>query len=284
MSPNIIAPADWTPGVDASYDELTPPKAAALRAAGVAVWWQDLWTGGERPQHAVSNLTVARDAGMIIAAYGCVTSHNPGWWNAEKTREGVPDDLWAQLVVVPCDVELPGIPNASIRDFVERLATYGKRRAVYTSWNAWVHNQGDAIDFTDCLLCNAAWDGNPDVDFAALPFGGWTVDHVLLEQYTGGEEVEGVFVDSDVWNARLLAALESEDPMPEVTKGEFGQLFALVLRESAVITALASAVADMARHVYTEDEPLIAQLRARLDELTTEHAKATSSLPPPDTS
>ena len=118
----------WGKGVDASYAALTLPIAQALRAAGVEVWWQCLWTGRERPANAIGNLSVARYAGMAIAGYCSVTQFNPGWWHANHAREGVPDDLWEELRVVPCDVELENIPDATIRECVERLLELGERR------------------------------------------------------------------------------------------------------------------------------------------------------------
>jgi hypothetical protein len=272
-------PAGWVNGVDGSYAELTVPIAQALRASGIEVWWQCLWTGRERPPNALGNLSVARFVGMAIAGYCSVTAVNPGWWHANQAREGVPDDLWADLRVVPCDVELDNIPEATVRQCVDRLAELGKRRAIYTSWDAWVKKMGDSQAFDDCLLCNALWDAYPDVDFSRLPYGGWRDDQVLLEQYTGGTEVEGILVDRDVWNRALLYADGTEGEMDAPTKGEFGALYALVLRDVAVTTAIANAVADMAVHVYTEDEPLIVRLREKLDELAAEHAKALAAMP-----
>jgi hypothetical protein len=87
-------------------------------------------------------------------------------------RAGVPDDIWDALALVFIDVELDGIPNATVRQAVEATANLGKRRAIYTSYNAWVTKQGNPQDFTDCLLWYAHWDNKPEIDWA-LPFGSW---------------------------------------------------------------------------------------------------------------
>lgn len=260
----------WIRGVDGSCTELTPAIVVKLRAAGVEVWWQCLWTGRERPATAIANLETARAGGMTIAGYCSVTAVNPGWWHANNAREGVPDDLWDALRVVPCDVELDNIPDATIRQCVDRLLELGKRRAIYTSYDAWVNKQGDSRAFGDCLLCNALWDEDPDVDFGSLPYGPWTVDQVLLEQYTGGGDVEGVNVDRDVWNSELLYADGNEDPMDAPTKGEFGALYRLVDVHHKTLLAIAGALVSLAQHVYGADEPRLAQLRADFDGLAAE--------------
>jgi len=284
MTTNDVPPAGWVKGVDASYAALTLPIAQALRAAGVEVWWQCLWTGRERPANAIGNLSVARYAGMAIAGYCSVTQFNPGWWHANHAREGVPDDLWEELRVVPCDVELENIPDATIRECVERLLELGKRRAIYTSYGHWTEAQGDTEAFTDCLLCNALWDADPDVDFGALPYGGWRVGQVLLEQYTGGTEVEGILVDRDVWNRALLYAEGTEELMDAPTKGEFGALYRLVLAHYEVLHAISDAFADLAEHVYADDEPKIAALRSELDRLHADATLCVAEISPADTS
>jgi hypothetical protein len=269
MSGDEKIAAGWVRGVDASYAELTPATATKLRDAGVVVWWQCLWTGRDRPATAIANLNIARAAGMKIAAYCSVGPVNPGWWHANHARDGVADEVWDELVVVPCDVELAGIPDETIRQCVDALFDLGKRRAIYTSYGHWTGAQRDSQLFDDCLLANAMWDGDPDVDFAALPFGGWRADQVILEQYTGGELVEDVLVDRDVWNVALLNGDGSEVDMDAPTKGEFQAFFALEDDRYHAFVAIARAFVDLARHVYGDDDAKIAELAAAVAHVET---------------
>ena len=206
---------DWIPGVDGSYTRLTAEAARDLRASGELVWWQCLWTGAERPDNALTNLQVAINGGLIPVGYISVTGYHDGAWHVQHGRAGVPDDIWEALVKVPVDVELEGIPAATIRQAVDLLATpdYGaKRRSIYSAYHAWVGMMGNPTDFTDCLLVNAFWDEDPDIDFARLPYGGWTLEQLLGEQYNGGTDICGVNVDLDMFNRSLLL----EGTMPEV--------------------------------------------------------------------
>lgn len=227
----------WIKGVDASFDTLTPKKAKALREDGFEVYWQCLWTGGQRPGPAIENLQVARANGFTICGYISVAPHHTGSWHVLRGREGIPQDLWDDLVLVVVDVELEGIPNEMIREAVEALAipvpSFNKRRAIYTAYFAWVGQQGDPQDFTDCLLCNALWDGNEDFDFPSLPYGGWTPEQVVCEQYTGGGDVWGLNADLDVWNEELL--LQGDERM-KYTDEKLDAAF------TAVLTTLASAL------------------------------------------
>lgn len=191
-------------GVDASFDDLSDAEAKRLRARGIDVFFQCLWTGNEQPPPRVTNLRTAHRNGFILGGYISVTGSRSGYEHAQSGRNGMPQDLWDALVLVPIDVELDGIPNTTIRDAVEAVATMDKRRAVYTSYNCWVNKQGNPMNFTDCLLWNAYWDRDPDADFPSLPFGGWRPDQVVGEQWSGRQTVEGVHVDRDTFVKELL--------------------------------------------------------------------------------
>ena len=215
------------PGVDASYDTLDDAEAKRLRAAGVQVWAQCLWTGSDPPAPRVTNLRVALNNGFIIAGYISVTGSHDGYWHVGRGQAGVPPDIWDALALVFVDVELDGIPNLTVRQAVDDLVHEGKRRAIYTSYNAWVNKQGSPTNFTDCLLWNALWDENPDIDFPGLPYGGWQPHQVVAEQWSGGQNVEGVFVDRDSFVRELLV------PQEEKTMPTLEQLEAAIAKERA---------------------------------------------------
>lgn len=200
----------WVPGVDASFTDekvVSVEKMQALKAAGVKVWMQCIWTASSTPPVAVDNLRNAITADLIPLGYISLAGNVPGEWHVKIARKNIPDDVWDALLLVVIDVELKGIPNVRIREAVDYTASLGKGKAIYTSYGQWTGNQANATDFTDCWLFNAMWDQNPDVDFASLPYGGWTVEQVMSEQYTGGTRVEGIFVDRDSFNLEALEGL-----------------------------------------------------------------------------
>jgi hypothetical protein len=208
-------------GVDASFDALSPSEARDLKNAGVRVFAQCLWTGSEQPGNRVINLRNAINTGLICLGYISVTGAHDGIWHVDQGRAGVPDDIWAALVLVPIDVELDNIPNGVVREAVDETARLGKRPCVYTSYNAWVNKQGNP-KMTDCLLWNALWDKAPDIDFPSLPFGAWKPEQVVAEQWAGGDNYIGVFVDRDTFVQELL--LPQEDDMGEAEKKELAIL------------------------------------------------------------
>jgi len=231
-------------GVDASYDTLTDAEAKRLRAAGAVVFAQCLWTGGEQPPPRVINLRIAHDNGFVLMGYISVNSQTAGQYHCNKARSGIPDDLWNALALVPVDVELDNIPVTTVRGAVEVLASWGKRRAIYTSYNAWANKMGNPQDFTDCLLWNAYWDGAGDIDFASLPFGGWTIDKVVGEQWSGGMNVEGLFADRDSFAAELLVPPPPEEPMSNADKIE---LAVRRMNDNLIALILAGKLQDVAQ-------------------------------------
>lgn len=195
----------WVYGIDLSYDEISDADVARLKAAGVRVAVQCLWTGREQPGPRVTNLRRLKNAGGIaLAGYISVTPHRDGAWHVDQGRAGVPDDIWAALKRVPVDVELPGLTADTVRRAVERVRALGKPRDIYTNWNTWVNVLGNPRTFTDCGLWNANWDGAPDFDFPRLPFGGWRPEQVWGEQWSGGTNVSGVFADRNQFRAEAF--------------------------------------------------------------------------------
>lgn len=205
--------ARWVKGVDASYSEMTDAEAKRLRADGVEVFVQALWAATETPPVAQWNLEIAIDNGFIVAGYISVNGLHSGAWHADQGRRAVWSHTWDKLALVFVDVELRGIPNQIIRDALDRVAYYGKRPAIYTSYNCWVNYQGNPTIFTDALLWNAYWDRHEDFSYPRLRYGGWGDDQVVGEQWSGAIEMHGVLVDRDRFNLDLLEV----KPMPNGT-------------------------------------------------------------------
>jgi hypothetical protein len=124
-------------GVDASFDELTLDEARRLRSAGVRAFAQCLWTGAVRPASRITSLRNAVAAGLAPIGYISV-SPGRGREHVDIGRGGVSDDLWAQLVKVPIDVELEGLHYGQhVLEALDRVAELGKPRDVYTAFFAW---------------------------------------------------------------------------------------------------------------------------------------------------
>ena len=198
-------------GVDASYDSLSDSEAQALRQAGVYVWAQCLWTGSGLTGTAQANLDVAIRNNLIPCGYISVTSRQMGGYHVNQGRTAVNQEVWDKLALVFIDVELEGIPNRTISEALDRVVALGKRKAIYTSSNAWRAYQGNPIGFEDALLWNANWDANPDVDYIDRAFGNWPITKLVGEQYSGGQNYLGVFVDRNIFDLDLLI---ERSPLP----------------------------------------------------------------------
>lgn len=195
-------------GLDASFDRLTDETATKLRAAGYKVFAQALWTGRVTPEVAQDNLRVALRHEFIPVGYISLAGATPGDWHIDRGRAAVNDATWDALALAPVDVELKGIPKYCVTDALRRTRRLGKRDCIYTSWHAWVDFMDNTTAFADALLWNALWDEDEDFDFPSLPYGGWTIDKVVAEQYTGGRDVLGIYADKDVFVEELLLPKE----------------------------------------------------------------------------
>ena len=188
----------WIYGVDSSFDELTLAEAQKLKAAGVQVYAQCLWTGREQPRSRITSLRNAKRAGIhkLVGYISVSNNGQDGAWHVDQARAGVPDDIWNALDKVPVDVELPGLTmQTHVVPALNRMVALGKPRDIYTNWNTWVNVLGNPTRPPGTGLWNAFWDDAPDFDFPRLRFGGWQDGEVWGEQWSGGTNVEGQFVD-----------------------------------------------------------------------------------------
>jgi len=96
---------------------------------------------------------------------------------------------------------LPGIKLVTIYSALEALRLYGKDPLIYTSYHAWVDYLGNPLTFTFAKLWNAFWDKDSNLAFenSRWRYGGWTLESLIGEQYTGGEYVAGQYADRDVF-------------------------------------------------------------------------------------
>lgn len=201
-------------GVDSSFDHLTETEARCLLESDVQVYWQCLWTAVLQPAAAIPNLVIADRVGIpYLGGYISLNHNGNGVNHIREARRRTPDDVWQRLDFVSIDVELPSIRVDQVIAAYDELKNLGiERVSVYTSYNAWVNlvipGNSDALARRGALLNNALWDWDSDVDFPTLPFGGWKIEQVLSEQWSGGTHVCGQFVDRNTFNMELLGGGE----------------------------------------------------------------------------
>lgn len=194
---------------------------------GPAAWWrrryvegfriavQDLWTGGATSEGfravAPRNLRRARDAGFIVCGYTNVAPWNTGDVAFEKAVEFASGE-WPHLYAVFVDVEIAAhngqsIREADIRRCLQLIQNAGKKTAIYSAQWFWKGHLGNPtwVWLKQYKIWNAFYDGDPDVDFSSAPWGPWTSDDVMGEQYQGSTDIEGVSVDLNEFREDFFA-------------------------------------------------------------------------------
>lgn len=237
---------------DSSYDELTPQEARCLRDNGWPLFIQCLLalprTGPERPSRRIVSLRNALENNLPIAGYIVMGSTRPGPEYINLGRQDVPDDIWDELLFVAIDVETPNVRVDEIMRAVDRVEELDKLALIYTNWGTWVNYIIPSNDMRlaqrGIALWNAAWDDDEDIDFSHRPFGGWRVEQVAIEQWSGGTYVCGQFVDLNTVARPELINLEGGDHMPTPEYSELkGHLDGLQSLVASGLTALAKGTA-----------------------------------------
>ena len=189
-----IEAADWSKfqGAHTSADMLS------LRDAGIELVIIGSWHGDAHSvnPHCKEDLRLARAAGRYTATYTVLDS--PQGTTAagavQKARQ-VCGDEWEHLSFVAVDCEVDGITIPEIATALAEVERMAQRPIIYTAHWWWVGHFGNPDNFKDVPLWNAYYDQDPDFDFARLPYGGWTIDDVVGEQYTGTTTFAGVEMD-----------------------------------------------------------------------------------------
>ena len=226
-------------GVYASYDLLTPEKARALWDEGYRVFSQQLWTAAEQPANRVINLRAAYEQGFKLVGPIATNSSRPGGWHVWQARAGVPDDLWAALLLTPIDVELENIPNTDVRNAVETARDFGKRRCLYYSTHTWVDYQGNPDGFADCMTYFARYDGVAALPGSAVLPPSMRSSAIVGKQYTNTLITGNLETCREVWNQELLIGAPVPVPVPAPT---LESLDASVKFLSSVVVNLAARV------------------------------------------
>lgn len=213
------APEEWVPAIDVSYEEVSFEEAQALYAQGYRLAVQCILAAPpgtyEQPAHRVTNLRNFKAAGFHIAGYIALRPEYGGSYIVDRAKDGFPQDLWEQLYFVAPDIEIEGISLSQVLSALARLHTLGQpTEVVYTNYSSWHDEMGNPPFPLYAKLWNASWDGNPDVDYERLPFGGVTLDRVCGEQYQGDTVVSGVHVDLNVFRKSFLPPIVEPVPVP----------------------------------------------------------------------
>ncbi len=186
--------------LDVSYgaEDITPEWCEKRIAEGYTHLGVNLWAGIDPMPHANRALRHWRGAGGKTIGYFALNSHRNGIDHAEMAR-GSAGGEWQHLEYVAVDCEVDGITVRQIQEAVDAVVALGGKPIIYTAYWWWKLQFGDPQDFKHLPLWNAIYDGDPDLDFSNYPYGGWTTNSVIMEQYQGTTDLDGVAVDLNVF-------------------------------------------------------------------------------------
>jgi len=204
--------AEFVQGVDLSVYQGRVDQSVwdAMAADGQRVAVVGSWHGSTQNPYAEGNLLRARRAGMEPSTYVMMRGGLDGGVAVDLARAACGSE-WGHIRAVAIDAELDGTTKATIRQGLARARELGKRTCVYTGRWWWVGHFGNPTDFKDEKLWYAFYDGDPDIDFASAPFGGWTLDDVVGEQYIGTVGYHGTEVDRNSFNSEFWIDAEEEE-------------------------------------------------------------------------
>ena len=213
--------SDWIEGIDISKYQGAVDQATwrALNDLGQAVAIVGGWHGIDANPHCEGNLLRAKSAGMVTATYTALNSLN-GFTAVQNARDAC-GSAWDDVAFVAIDCEINGITATTIRQAITQCDDFGKQSCIYTAYWWWHDHFGNSTEFTHMPLWNAYYDGSPDVDFGRLPYGGWTKNQVVMEQFTGSSQLAGITVDR---NTILADWWVQEDEMTPEEKRRLAEL------------------------------------------------------------
>ena len=184
--------------LDVSFgaQEVTPEWCERRIAEGVTHLGVNLWAGLSPMLYAERALRYWREAGGKTIGYFALNAHYSGVAHTDIAYASAGEE-WQYLEYVAIDCEVEGITLPKIQEAVDTVTKYGGKPIIYTGYWWWKMEFGNPQDFKHLPLWNALYDGDPDLDFGNYPYGGWTTDSVIMEQYQGTTDLDGVAVD---WN------------------------------------------------------------------------------------
>lgn len=240
----------------ATGNNVVPGSAfKAMQAAGVQLFIPGAWHGIEGYDAVEASLNLGRTKyGLYTATYAALA---PGWSgkNAiEKTRELCGAE-WGELAFCAVDVETPGITHKQISEAVEQVAAFKQIPVIYTARYAWEEITGNSEDFRWVRLWNALYDDDPDIDFLAHPFGGWTLASLAGEQYANSTPFGGIDVDFSTFSDEFIRPALADPANPLVVLRDAWQRdMADLTKNTADLVARVGDDIALALHtLYTEN-------------------------------
>jgi hypothetical protein len=190
----------------------------ALRDAGVELVIVGGWHGDAigANEKCAADLALARASGLRTALYIVVDGpEKTGPSGAVHKGVEACGAESAHVSFIAVDVEV----KAATMDGVAQAATvvrmYGKTPILYTAHWFWHGKLGNPHANCDLPLWNAFYDGNPDIDFERRPYGCWTPDMVIAEQYTDKSNIPGLTLDHNTFSRDFLESLDAaQTPTP----------------------------------------------------------------------
>ena len=215
----------WIEGIDISKYQGSIDQATwrALEMSGQAVAIVGAWHGIDANPHCEGNLLRAKSAGMVTATYTALNSLNG--FTAVQNAKAACGSAWGDVAFVAIDCEINGITETTIRQAIQQCDDFGKQACIYTAYWWWHDQFGNSTQFAHMPLWNAYYDGEPDVDFGRLMYGGWAVSSVVMEQFTGSSQLAGITVDrntilADWW----VEEDQGDEPMTDEERRAFDEL------------------------------------------------------------
>jgi len=208
MSTTLQA-ADWSVYQRAH----TYADMVTLKDAGIELIIPGAWHGGSHNPNCRQDLLLAREAGLYTGTYAIVTGD--GEFSVNKAYE-VCGPEWEHLRFVAIDMELAGGSVAQVQKALDHVRALGQEPIIYTAYWFWHDVFGNPDAFRHEWLWNAYYDQQPDIDFASLPYGGWTQAKVIGEQYIGTHTYKGMVMDRSTFSRAAIESLHEENiPTPE---------------------------------------------------------------------
>ena len=183
--------------------------------------------------NAEDSLRSFQAVGIETYGYALVDSHLSGTASQEKARSAVKDQaVWNEVNWVAPDFEIPSecyvggtrVPYQTIVDAGNYWRAEGKcvqwhdgcRSVLYTSCGEWTSRlpPGNLPKPPMTVLWNASWDNDPDIDYERCPFAGYSIDEVLVEQWSGGTVIAGVHLDQ---NTMVVVPTPTATSVPPIT-------------------------------------------------------------------
>lgn len=251
-------------GIDCSYygGLLTADRARQMVALDYDFAIVGSWHGQGGNPFARDSLKNCREAGMVTGTYTALNSR-PGDIAVLEAKRFCGDE-WDKLKIVAIDCEVDGITPTIINQAIATCTAEGKVPIIYTAYWWWHDHFGNYQGFKHVPLWSAFYDNDPDIDFGRLPYGGWTLDKLLIEQYMNTNELAGHSVDRNiVANETLWRTILKEEGMTdeeraafEAAKGE-----AEKLRKQAAVAKLFNTLSAKALNGQTPTEQEKAAVR-----------------------